>query len=78
MIGIIPGQHPSTYDISLFMKELGYTWSNEAQVYFHSSPCKCLQKHALPLTINRTTVEHIYKCLIGDKPYTSLKEVINK
>ena len=68
----IPGSYPTTSDIGLFMKALGYEWSNEAQIYFHNAPCGCLPKHRTPQTIDRNTAEHMYKILLGSNPYSPL------
>ncbi len=54
--------YPTTSDISQFMKELGYRWSNEAQVYYDYN-----YEH-----ISRKSADRLYKYLIGDKPYTPL------
>lgn len=61
--------YPTTSDISLFMRSIGYDWSNQAQVYFYNFPCKCIPMHNNPQTIDRTTAEHIYKSLYGNNPY---------
>lgn len=67
-----PATHPTTSDIGLFMRDLCYEWSNEAQVYYYNIPCKCKPLHRNVQTINRVTAEHMYKCLNGDKPYAPL------
>jgi hypothetical protein len=68
-----PLSFPTTSDISKFMRDLGYYWSNQAQVYYHDIPCKCLPTHRTPQTIDNVTATHMYRCLIGDKPYKKLK-----
>lgn len=73
IVGVSPSSYPTTSDVSMFMKDLCYEWSNQAQVYYYNIPCKCLPRHNTIQTINRTTAEHMYKCLLGDKPYTPLK-----
>lgn len=65
--------YPTTSDISQLMRFLKYEWSNQSQIYFYNIPCKCLPTHRTIQTIDRNTAEHIYKCLIGDKPYKELK-----
>lgn len=45
------------------MRELGYQWSNEAQVYFDYN-----FEH-----ISRKSAERLYKRFIGNKPFTELK-----
>ena len=67
--GAISTSHPTTSDISMFMRDFNYEWSNQAQIYFYNIPCKCLPRHDTIQTINRVTAEHMYKSLIGDKPY---------
>lgn len=69
-----PSSYPTTSDISQFMRQLGYMWSNQAQTYYHSIPCKCLPRHSTPQTIDRTTAEHLYKQLIGSKPFPPEEE----
>ena len=58
-----PNSYPTTSDISMFMNELGYKWSNEAQTYYDYN-----FEH-----ISRKSAERLYKYLIGDKPYEKLK-----
>ena len=52
---------PTTSDISSFMRELGYVWSNEVQTYYDYN----FQ------TISRKSAERLYTRLIGDKPFTN-------
>lgn len=70
-IGASPSSHPTTSDISQFMKSICYEWSNQAQVYFYNIPCKCLPHHSTIQVINRITAEHMYKSLFGNKPYSN-------
>lgn len=67
MTGAIPSSYPTTSDISCFMGELGFKWSNDAQVYYHESMIK--YEH-----LTRQTAERLYKYLIGDKPYSPLRK----
>ena len=73
IVGSRPSSYPTTSDISMFMRDLKYEWSNQAQVYFYNIPCKCLPRHNTIQTIDRVTAEHIYKSLIGNNPYSPLK-----
>ena len=73
MTRAIPGSHPTTSDIGLFMKVMGYDWSNQVQVYFKNFPCKCVPTHREPQTIDRNTAEHIYKSLIGNKAFEEIE-----
>lgn len=50
---------PTTSDISAFMRELGYEWSNQAQVYFNWDYDN----------LKRRQAEKLYKKLIGEKPF---------
>lgn len=61
----VPSNYPTTSDISMFMRELGFEWSNQAQLYFHSNSLKYEY-------LSRATAERLYKYLIGDKPYSPL------
>ena len=54
-----PSNYPTTSDICAFMQELGYLWSNEAQVYYDYN-----YEH-----ISRESAERLYKYLVGDKPF---------
>ena len=58
-----PATYPTTSDIGSFMRELGYEWSNEAQIYY----CKYDYSH-----ISGKVAKRLYKYLIGDKPYRRL------
>ena len=60
-----PSTYPTTSDISSLMRELGYKWSNEAQVYYDSG-----YQH-----ISSKSAKGLYKYLIGNKPYKAIKEV---
>ena len=64
-----PSSYPTTSDISQFMQSIGYKWSNQAQVYFHDLPCRCLPLHKTPQTIDRATAECMYKTLFGNVAY---------
>jgi hypothetical protein len=64
--GAIPSSYPTTSDISMFMQELGYKWSNDAQIYYN-------QNGARYTHMSRDGADRLYKYLIGDKPYTPLK-----
>jgi hypothetical protein len=57
-----PSSYPTTSDISSFMRELGYQWSNEAQTYYDYN-----FQH-----ISRKSAERIYKKLIGYNPFVYL------
>ncbi len=57
-----PSSYPTTSDISSLMMDLGYLWSNEAQVYYD---------YGYEL-ISRKSAEKIYDRLIGNKPYTQI------
>jgi len=63
----ISGSHPTTSDVSMFMRELGFKWSNDAQIYYHDNMLG--YEH-----LSRKTADRLYKYLIGDKPYTHLKK----
>lgn len=63
MNGAIPTSHPTTSDISMLMKELGFKWSNEGQIYYSWN-----YQH-----IDSKTAEFIYERLLGNKPYTPIK-----
>jgi hypothetical protein len=54
-----PSSYPTTSDISAFMQELGYLWSNEAQTYYDFN-----FEH-----ISRKSAERMYKYLVGEKPF---------
>lgn len=54
---------PTTSDISMFMKHLGFKWSNEAQIYYWDN----MTGYGY---INRKTAKRLYKVLIGDKPFS--------
>lgn len=62
----VPSSYPTTSDISVFMQELGYKWSNDAQIYYN-------QNGAMYTHMTRLTAERLYRYLIGDKPYTPVK-----
>jgi len=55
-----PSTYPTTSDISAFMKDIGFVWSNEAQTYYENIRYDY---------ISRRTAEKLYKHFIGDKPY---------
>lgn len=57
-----PSSCPTTSDINCFMRELGYLWSNEAQVYYDYN-----YQH-----ISDKSAKRLYKKLIGEKPFTEL------
>jgi len=61
-----PSKYPTTSDISMFMQELGFKWSNDAQIYYHDNSLG--YEH-----MSGRTAERLYKYLIGAKPYTKLK-----
>jgi hypothetical protein len=54
-----PSSYPTTSDISAFMRELGYQWSNEAQIYYDYN-------YNL---VSRKSAERIYGRLIGNNPF---------
>ena len=54
-----PSSYPTTSDISAFMQELGYQWSNEAQTYYDYD-------YQL---ISRKSADRLYKKIIGDNPF---------
>jgi hypothetical protein len=56
----VPSSYPTTSDISSFMRELGYLWSNEAQTYYNG-----YYQH-----ISRKSAEGLYKYLVGNNPFT--------
>lgn len=58
-----PNSYPTTSDISMFMRELGYQWSNEAQVFYDWD-----FQH-----ISRKSADRLYKYLIGAKEYSPFK-----
>lgn len=66
--GAIPGSYPTISDISMLMKEFGYKWSNEAQVYYEIGN---YDGH-----ITRKASEKLYERLIGKKPYKKLNNKI--
>ena len=51
--------YPTTSDISAFMKELGYLWSNEAQTFYD---------YNFQL-ISRKSAERLYNYLVGSRPF---------
>lgn len=61
-----PNTYPTTSDISMFMKELGFYWSNDAQIYYHANSSG--YEH-----ITRNTAERLYLYLMGNNPYKPLK-----
>ena len=58
-----PSTYPTTSDISMFMRELGYEWSNQVQTYFNYDFEYISGKQA----------EKMYEKIIGNKPFKSLK-----
>ncbi len=54
-----PSTYPTTSDISAFMRELGYLWSNEAQVYYDFN-----YEH-----ISDKSARKLYKYLVGANPF---------
>ena len=62
-----PSSYPTTSDISMFMRELGFKWSNDAQIYYYDSSLG--YEH-----ISNKTANRLYKYLIGDKPYSPIKQ----
>jgi len=61
-----PDSYPTTSDISMFMQELGFKWSNDAQIFYHQNSLG--YEH-----LSDETAKRLYKYLIGDKPYSLLK-----
>jgi hypothetical protein len=57
-----PATYPTTSDISMFMRSLGFKWSNDAQIYYHDNMNR--YEH-----LSRNTAERLYKHFIGDKPF---------
>lgn len=57
-----PSSYPTTSDISQFMRDFGFEWSNDAQVYYDFD-----FEH-----ISNKTARKLYKLLIGNKPYKKL------
>lgn len=55
----IPGSYPTTSDISGFMREIGYEWSNDVQTYYNG----------YYETISDKQARRLYKFFIGDNPY---------
>lgn len=58
----IPSTYPTTSDISEFMQEIGFVWSNQAQTYYANRSLSYEY-------ISRRTAERLYKHFIGDKPF---------
>ena len=58
-----PATHPTTSDISMLMKDLGFKWSNEGQIYYHEYNYEHLESN---------TAEAIYQKLVGRKPYNGV------
>jgi len=63
-----PATYPTTSDISMFMRELGFEWSNNAQIYYHDNMNR--YEH-----LSNKTAERLYKILVGNKPFTSLTKL---
>lgn len=57
-----PNSHPTISDISMFMREIGFKWSNDTQIYYHDNING--YEH-----LSKQTAERLYKYLIGNKPY---------
>lgn len=62
-------QFPTPSDVSMFMQELGFKWSNDAQTYYYASSRG--YEH-----VSNHTAERLYKYLIGEKPYSPLKDAV--
>lgn len=60
MNGATTNNFPTTSDISMLMRELGFDWSNQTQVYYDYN-CQL---------ISRKAAERIYKKLLGSNPYS--------
>lgn len=58
-MNVQPSSYPTTSDISQFMRDIGFQWSNEGQIYFGSN-----YQH-----IERKVAEYMYERLIGNEPY---------
>lgn len=54
-------------DISMFMRDLGFVWSNQSQIYYNT----CYYH------INNKVAEWLYRSIIGDKSYEPVGNLIN-
>lgn len=62
-----PSSYPTTSDISRFMRDLGFQWSNDGQIYFGTN-----YQH-----IEKRVAEYMYERLIGREPYQGQLSVLN-
>jgi hypothetical protein len=65
-----PDSYPTTSDISMLMRDLGFKWSNDAQIYYHDDMNR--YEH-----LSRKTADRLYKILIGNTYYIDLKTSLN-
>ena len=66
-----PSNYPTTSDISQFMGDLNFKWSNQAQIYFKDNGAK--YEH-----LSGPVAEHLYLKLIGNKPYDCLPTITSR
>ena len=65
----VPSTYPTTSDISQLMKQIGYQWSNDAQIYYN-------QNGSSYTHITSEGATRMYKYLIGAEPYSPISPQI--
>jgi len=57
-----PSSHPTTSDISQLMRDFGFKWSNDTQIYYYESSLGYEY-------VSLRTAEILYSKILGNKPY---------